>query len=932
MSHEIHQQWLEGGSGSASNEPSSYTRTPPGNMAPRRRASVRRIAPPDYKPMPLRWPFLVSMIVVMMTFIAVLESACRLLPPEEDRDVIPGAGAPLTSGSADSTTSIPQLKPRLMHRDRILYARNGSLFVDTDSAPAATSSSDPSGQPPSPTSDQSDQPSVDPTQRAQVGIQTSFRTTNIPAISIVTTDQPTSPTETPTGEVGSTPTGTPTGDFTDYAQPTSHHADLDPATLTNPKGPVETPLSSVRVHVNFDPVKATTVTSGVPASISNDATGGQVIVTTPTSVAGETKNQAGAGSVAIAQPTPTTVDVVTTVTQTTTISGAVSEYTSTATVRGILVGGDPSYEPVKVVTVTDSNGTPTVTITSTPPLILKATTVVVTENGTSVRTVATSVVVPARTTTLSDSQGVATATVIEYPTSPSNTVPQPQEVAEVYYISNGQYFVGAFLPTLLAVALTIPVRMIDMAAKQFQPWHALTHRQGASAKDSLCLRSGGWHGIVSSVDALVRGQVLMFLTSLLTLCSIFVVPLSSEAVALKLHGSCSRTTFNGCAMTLGVFLIPARATMALLALMIVVMILLLLTLHNWRTGVAVNPWTIAGVASLATNPELRGVLSSLPAGQVRKITQKNLLAAFEDKKFRLGHYFNQYGNPDYGVMVLGHGNRSDPIGWKADAGSTTSADPARETEVQEAGQHVEHHLPFLMLSYTGRIAFLLPLTGVMIVILYWNNTGGDTPFNNFMKTQGFGVRGLFTLIGVGITFFWSSFFTSLAILSPYLLLSQSPRAAQDSIILSPPMNAFSGIWGAIKRRHFFLIVVASIAILTEFMPVLLSNVPFRVTQTWLTSRVCNWLAVGILCVMWLAVVGSFFVSWPHMPVDPSTIGGAMYYVCDSWMLWSLEGFSMLNREGRDRKVAQLGFKVHFGNIAGLDGRRRVGVDRVDEYI
>lgn len=127
----------------------------------------------------------------------------------------------------------------------------------------------------------------------------------------------------------------------------------------------------------------------------------------------------------------------------------------------------------------------------------------------------------------------------------------------------------------------------------------------------------------------------------------------------------------------------------------------------------------------------------------------------------------------------------------------------------------------------------------------------------------------------------------------------------------------------------FLVIVAFTAILSEFMPILLSNVPFRVTQTWIASRVCNWLAVGILSIMWLVVVGSFFVSWPHMPVDPSTIAGAVYYVCDSWMLWSMEGLSTLPKEERDRRVAEWGLKYEFGDITGLSGRSRVGVDGLD---
>lgn len=161
------------------------------------------------------------------------------------------------------------------------------------------------------------------------------------------------------------------------------------------------------------------------------------------------------------------------------------------------------------------------------------------------------------------------------------------------------------------------------------------------------------------------------------------------------------------------------------------------------------------------------------------------------------------------------------------------------------------------------------------------------------------------------------------------MLSQSPQPPQRTITVSPPLNAFSGIVGAVRQRHGFLILVAFTAILAEFMPIVLSNVPFRVTQTWITSRVCTWMAVGILSLMWLVVVGTFFVSWPHMPVDPSTIAGAMYYVCDSWMLGGMEGLSKLDSEERDKRIAELGLRFRFGDIVGLSGRKRIGVDGLD---
>jgi hypothetical protein len=143
----------------------------------------------------------------------------------------------------------------------------------------------------------------------------------------------------------------------------------------------------------------------------------------------------------------------------------------------------------------------------------------------------------------------------------------------------------------------------------------------------------------------------------------------------------------------------------------------------------------------------------------------------------------------------------------------------------------KHHLPFLMLSYTARITFLVPLTGIIVLILYYNKTGGDTDFERFMSTQNFGVHSLFTLAGVGISFFWGSFFTSKfrpSIESPNsgtdlmqawpslapTSFSRSPQPPQRSITLAPPLNAFSGIVSAVKQRNVFLVIVAFTAILS----------------------------------------------------------------------------------------------------------------------
>jgi len=157
-------------------------------------------------------------------------------------------------------------------------------------------------------------------------------------------------------------------------------------------------------------------------------------------------------------------------------------------------------------------------------------------------------------------------------------------------------------------------------------------------------------------------------------------------------------------------------------------------------------------------------------------------------------------------------------------------------------------------------------------------------------------------------------------LSPYCLLYAAPQTASRSILLRPPTHALTGLWSAARRRHVYLSLVAVAAVLAEFMPILLNNVPFRVTQTFITHEVCTWLAVSILLYMLLVVLGSFLVKWPNMPADPSTIAGAMYYICDSGMLDSMEGVSMLGDREQRSLISDRGLRYRW---VLEDGKGRV---------
>lgn len=173
--------------------------------------------------------------------------------------------------------------------------------------------------------------------------------------------------------------------------------------------------------------------------------------------------------------------------------------------------------------------------------------------------------------------------------------------------------------------------------------------------------------------------------------------------------------------------------------------------------------------------------------------------------------------------------------------------------------------------------------------------------------------------------------SAVATVLPYLQVSKHALPAQRSVLISPPTNALYGIWSAFRQRNLFFGLLALATLLAELsLPVTLSNVPFSRLETWQTQIVCAWLSIATLGFMLLVVAASFLVRWPHMPVDPRTVAGAMYYVCDSWMLESMEGMATSTKAERDARMRHLKQNYMYGNREGVSGKSRLGVDVVDD--
>ncbi|KAK0750610.1 hypothetical protein B0T18DRAFT_346158, partial [Schizothecium vesticola] len=174
--------------------------------------------------------------------------------------------------------------------------------------------------------------------------------------------------------------------------------------------------------------------------------------------------------------------------------------------------------------------------------------------------------------------------------------------------------------------------------------------------------------------------------------------------------------------------------------------------------------------------------------------------------------------------------------------------------------------------------------GLAILVVYYNTTQRpETGFEKFMNTQEFGVRVLFTVFGVILgSFGIATILVSTTTLNPYHRLWSAPQPACTAVTVSPPTTAFTSLWPALQRREVFVSLVALSTLVSKFLPVLLSNIPFSPIQTWQLHLLCAWITVGCLVAMSLLLAfGLVWVRYPRMPIDPGTIAGRVYYLCHS---------------------------------------------------
>ncbi|KAI0490024.1 hypothetical protein F4859DRAFT_523819 [Xylaria cf. heliscus] len=426
-----------------------------------------------------------------------------------------------------------------------------------------------------------------------------------------------------------------------------------------------------------------------------------------------------------------------------------------------------------VETLSDASGTPTATVT----LVAELTVIVSTltdQSGEPTDTATLAVPVTSRLVTITNAKGspMQTLTVIPLSPLPTSSVPSnttggqnttstpPSEPGgssaistEIFFISEADYFLGTFAAILVATVLSIPIRIIDLNAQRLQPFHELASSGGTTATYSLCREAGSLHSILQDVGLLFRGRwPLTLLTTAMVVLSAFATTFSSEVFVLVLHGSCYRGkgSASNCAYTIGVAVLGARITQAFFFSIAALIVLTLLLLRNWQSGVENSPWSIAGTASLLGHPDIREVLLALPT-RGTKLANAVVQRELESYAFKLDH-FVVAGKMHYGIVVCRQGKpgmvkRHVPL-FGSCYGFTRRF---KKIGLRRRGS-VQ---PFFALSTIGRIITLLFLLGVIALIGYYNGPRTSHPFELFLDSESFAVSLLFTVFGVIVTFAWN---------------------------------------------------------------------------------------------------------------------------------------------------------------------------------
>ncbi|KAH7388855.1 hypothetical protein BKA66DRAFT_460968 [Pyrenochaeta sp. MPI-SDFR-AT-0127] len=419
------------------------------------------------------------------------------------------------------------------------------------------------------------------------------------------------------------------------------------------------------------------------------------------------------------------------------------------------------------------------------------------------------------------------------PTPSGPTAPGPESYTSTAGWTPARYFVGAYLPTMVAIIFSIWWKCIFARLKEMEPFYQFSKPGGASAKDSLLLSYPG--AALPSVlwSSLSSGHWLSFLGAinsvLVTICTLF----ASETLFIASHGDGCRVvidptsdTNDECTLYLSMRPPLAWALGVVLFSITVLTATAIVQLHRRVSGIFAEATSFAGIASLCS----------------QRLAQESAQSLQDhSRRYTL-------------VPSDSHGTNTIEL--------TTSPYQSPEFQQIQTSTYKKTKYERVPMHPASLVAFCLFLVAVIFMVLYYrfiSKPGTGNLLEDFMNSQSFGVRLFMSAIGLSIKFYWGWIEQYIRSVGPYTALASLHGASADqSVLVRSPSHPVAALLYSDTWRHLLLSFVTMMAILSEVLVITLNAIPFTTATAYLAFKLSVYISVGILAVMIITVPAVLF--------------------------------------------------------------------------
>jgi hypothetical protein len=451
------------------------------------------------------------------------------------------------------------------------------------------------------------------------------------------------------------------------------------------------------------------------------------------------------------------------------------------------------------------------------------------------------------------------------------------------------YFLGAYVPTFIAITFGIWWRCVFARLKEIEPFYQLSNPGGVEAKDSLLLsyfgsmlpmvllkslRSRHWLTLVGAANSLLFTLCTLFASSTLYLrgegdgCGVIANAVGDVNKECDIHLKMQPAL----GFALGIFL----GVVALLAILVIII------LERRPPRIFAEANSIAGIASLTT-------------AKLSQASQQSFQGPGPRCRYALA---SPSSNKTVSIIEL------PPVALQTPH-ATSFLDPA---SVRRPTRSSHREMKPLSL-----VLFFIFEVGILTLIVYYGFISkpdtGDA-LEDFMDSDSFGLRVFMASLGLGTKFYWGWIENYMHRTAPYVALA-SPKGAtpEQSILLQSHGHPLIALFSRGTWRNLLTGIVTLMAFLSEILVIMLTAVPFTTATAYEAHQISVYISIIILGVMVLIVPAVLFwqtrIKETEVPEMPECIADVLALIADE-RRWSVLG--MLSDEERRRVVNGWGNK------------------------